>query len=248
MQELILRPKSDSPLKVLCMGAHSDDIEIGCGGTILTLLEKYPAASVHWIVFSSDQQRANEARDSAEMFLKPAQSRHVLIKNFRDSFFPYVGDVIKESFEQIKCECSPDIIFTHYRNDLHQDHRLISELTWNTFRNHMILEYEVPKYDGDLGNPNCFVHLEERICEEKIRLVLNHFRSQNPKPWFDYETFISLLRLRGMQCNAASKYAEAFYSRKMTLQFGSEGCWPSGLERGSRVARHLGRNEDPRDR
>lgn len=218
MQELIPRKNPDSLLKVLCLGAHSDDIEIGCGGTILTLLEKCPAVSVSWIVFSSDEQRAEEARSSAEMFLKSAQSKHVLIKNFRDSFFPYVGGVIKECFEQVKQECSPDIIFTHYRDDLHQDHRLISELTWNTFRNHMVLEYEVPKYDGDLGNPNCFVHLEERICEQKIRFFLDRFNSQNSKLWCNHETFISLLRLRGMECNAA--YAEAFYCRKVMLEFG----------------------------
>jgi len=231
MQELILRNKPDSSLKVLCLGAHSDDIEIGCGGTILTLLEKCPAVSVHWIVFSSDEQRADEARNSAEMFLKSAQSTHVLIKNFRDSFFPYTGGVIKEYFEQIKQEFSPDIIFTHYRNDLHQDHRLISELTWNTFRNHMVLEYEVPKYDGDLGNPNCFVHLEERICKEKIRFILNHFKSQHTRLWFDHQTFISLLRLRGMECNAPSKYAEAFYCRKVVLEFGAEACLLPGVSR-----------------
>ena len=213
-----LRPTDAFPT-ILCLGAHSDDIEIGCGGTVLSLLEKYPHAIFYWIVFSSDEERAHEARNSAAMFLKAAQSTHIIIKHFRDSFFPYCGGAIKEYFEQLKQECSSDIIFTHYRDDLHQDHRLISELTWNTFRNHLILEYEVPKYDGDLGVPNCFVPLEESICRRKIQYILDGFKSQNGRPWFDQETFSCLLRLRGMECNAPSKYAEAFYCRKMLLQF-----------------------------
>jgi LmbE family N-acetylglucosaminyl deacetylase len=208
---------ADAPCRILCLGAHSDDIEIGCGGTLLTLIERYPQAEFHWIVFSADQRRACEARASASSFLTQAQAKHIVIKDFRESFFPYVGAAIKEYFEQLKRECSPDLIFTHYRNDLHQDHQLISQLTWNTFRNHLILEYEIPKYDGDLGSPNFFVPLDEKIHRKKIEHILDHFHSQTHRSWFDRETFSSLLRLRGMECHAPSKRAEAFYCRKLVL-------------------------------
>src|SRR5437867_4440336 len=159
MLSLCLRKQTDAPIRILCLGAHCDDIEIGCGGTILTLLETYRKAAVDWVVFSSDQQRASEARESANLFLKQAESKNVVIKTFTNSFFPYIGAEIKRYFEELKREIAPDLVFTHYRNDLHQDHRLISELAWNSFRDHMILEYEIPKYDGDMGSPNSFVHL-----------------------------------------------------------------------------------------
>lgn len=209
--------QKDARLNVVCLGAHCDDIEIGCGGTILKLIEQYKRLSVHWIVFSSDEVRAEEARQSAEMFLRPVESRSIAIKKFPNSFFPYVGTDIKTDFERLKQEVSPDVIFTHYRNDLHQDHRTISELTWNTFRNHLILEYEIPKYDGDIGSPNSFVHLDEIIVRKKIFFIMESFRSQRGKHWFDEETFSSMLRLRGMESASPVKYAEAFYSRKVVL-------------------------------
>lgn len=217
MLKLDLCKRSDSSYRILCLGAHCDDIEIGCGGTILRLLEKYKDTIFYWVVFSSDQQREREARQSANTFLKGAKSKNIVIKNFRESFFPFIGLEIKEYFEQLKHEFSPDLIFAHYRNDLHQDHRLISELTWNTFRNHLILEYEIPKYDGDLGSPSLFVHLDESICRRKIEYILNSFKSQEQRRWFGEETFLAILRLRGMESNAPSKYAEAFYCRKMVL-------------------------------
>src|ERR1700694_5217070 len=164
MLPLNLPEDPTSPLKILCLGAHSDDIEIGCGGTILQLLSLYPNLDVVWVVFSSGSDRKREARTSADLFLKQARRQNVIIKNFRDGFFPYEGMKIKEFFEAIKKNVDPDIIFTHYRNDRHQDHRTISDLTWNTWRRHLILEYEVPKYDGDLGSPNCFVPLTKQIC------------------------------------------------------------------------------------
>ena len=208
-----------APCRILCLGAHSDDIEIGCGGTVLTLLDAYPHAEFYWVVFSADQQRACEARNSANSFLRRAQVKQIVVKDFRESFFPYVGMAIKEYFGQLQRDCSPDLIFTHYRNDLHQDHRLISEMTWTTFRNHLILEYEIPKYDGDLGVPNFFVPLSESLYRKKLQYILDSFRSQHNKAWFEQETFLALLRLRGMECNAPSKYAEAFYSRKAVLAF-----------------------------
>jgi LmbE family N-acetylglucosaminyl deacetylase len=208
---------SNSPCKILCLGSHCDDIEIGCGGTILQMAEQLPQAEVYWIVFSSDPVRAREATDSAHCFLERAKAKTILIKDFQTSFFPFTGAAIKEDFEQLKQDFSPDVIFTHYRHDLHQDHQLISQLTWNTFRNHLILEYEIPKYDGDLGSPNVFTHLDEELCRKKLTYLLTNFKSQRHKHWFEDETFWALLRLRGMESNAPSKYAEAFYCRKSVL-------------------------------
>jgi len=213
--ELLLRKPDSSPLRLLCLGAHSDDIEIGCGGSILALLEHNTDVDVRWRVFSANEERSREASNSAAAFLSKARQKQVAIKSHRDGFFPFVGAAIKEEFEVLKVEFQPDLIFTHFRDDRHQDHRLISDLTWNTFRDHLILEYEIPKYDGDLGHPNFFVPLSESICEQKIRIVLESFRSQRQKPWFDEETFRALLRLRGVEAN--SRTAEAFYCRKAIL-------------------------------
>lgn len=205
---------SNRALHVLCLGAHSDDIEIGCGGAILKLIEKYPNLSVCWIVFSANQERAVEATASARAFLKPVQDKRIVVQDFKDGFFPYMGAQIKAYFETLKREVSPDLIFTHYRHDLHQDHRLLCELTWNTFRDHLILEYEIPKYDGDLGVPNFFVHLDQTTCRRKTGLILEHFKTQLNQHWFTEETFLALLRLRGVESNAPGNYAEAFYCRK----------------------------------
>jgi LmbE family N-acetylglucosaminyl deacetylase len=217
MLSLDLQKQEDSRLRILCLGAHCDDIEIGCGGTILKLLERKTRASVDWIVFSSDEERAAEARHSAQAFLARAESQNVVIKRFRNSFFPYVASDIKAYFEELKRETSPDVVFTHYRNDLHQDHRVISELTWNSFRNHLVMEYEIPKYDGDFGSPNCFVQLDARLAQKKITAIMESFGSQRTKQWFDQETFLSVLRLRGMESNSPGKYAEGFYCRKLVV-------------------------------
>jgi LmbE family N-acetylglucosaminyl deacetylase len=215
MLTLSLRHARPAVSHVLCLGAHADDVEIGCGGTILTLLEAEPPLTVTWVVFSADGVRATEARQSAERFLAAAAKREIAIHSFRDGFFPHTGTQLKEEFEELKTRVSPDLVFTHYRHDLHQDHRLIAELTWNTFRDHLILEYEVPKYDGDLGTPNVFVPLEDSICHRKIDTILTSFESQRGKTWFSEELLRSLLRIRGMECNALSTYAEAFYGRKI---------------------------------
>ena len=217
MLKLKFNEKSDAVYRVLCLGSHCDDIEIGCGGTILNLIERYTNIEIFWIVFSSNALREQEAYESANSFLKNAKQKTIVIKKFRDGFFPFMGGEIKEYFEQFRQDFYPDIIFTHYRNDLHQDHRLICDLTWNTFRNHFILEYEIPKYDGDLGIPNFFVHLDEEICQNKIKYILDGFQSQKGKQWFTEETFLSLLRIRGIESNATSKYAEAFYCRKVVF-------------------------------
>ncbi len=206
--------------KVLCLGAHSDDIEIGCGGTVLQLLSVRPNLEVWWVVFSAGREREREARASAALFLKQAKRKKVIVKKFRDGFFPYQGTGIKEFFEKLKGEIDPDLVFTHYRHDRHQDHRTISDLTWNTFRKHLVLEYEIPKYDGDLGSPNLFVPLNRRICKRKIQHICDVFQTQSNKAWLTEDTFQAMLRLRGVECAAPDKYAEAFYCRK--LVFGTE--------------------------
>jgi LmbE family N-acetylglucosaminyl deacetylase len=217
MFPLILAPKPGQPIQILCLGAHADDIEIGCGGTVLKWLAAYPDLEVYWVVFSANAERSCEAQRSVSLFLKTATQKTVLIRNFRDGFFPYSGTEIKEYFEELKQEIVPDLIFTHYREDRHQDHRIISDLTWNTYRNHLILEYEIPKYDGDLGLPNCYVSLDGSICREKIQFLRSAFSSQKEKPWFDEEVFLGLMRLRGVEAGGLSQYAEAFYTRKIVL-------------------------------
>jgi LmbE family N-acetylglucosaminyl deacetylase len=202
---------------LLCLGAHADDIEIGCAGTVLTLLSDGAPLSVTWVVFCAEGVRADEARRSAESLLSGAAKRQIEIMEFRDGFLPYTGPQIKEAFEELKTTVEPDIVFTHQRHDLHQDHRLISDLTWNTFRDHLILEYEIPKYDGDLGAPNMFVPLDESVCRRKIDTIVTSFVSQAGKRWFSEELFRALLRVRGMECNAPSTYAEAFYCRKLAI-------------------------------
>jgi LmbE family N-acetylglucosaminyl deacetylase len=202
---------------VLLLGAHSDDIEIGCGGTILRLTQEYPDLSFCWVVFGASGQRVDEARASAEEFLAPVKEKRIYVEGFRDSFFPYQGADIKEYFENLKREISPTIIFTHYRNDLHQDHRQICELTWNSFRNHLILEYEIPKYDGDLGSPNFFVHLDKEQGLQKTAAIMRHFRTQENKDWFTEDTFLALMRIRGNESKAPNGYAEGFYGRKIAI-------------------------------
>ena len=211
--------KHERPLKILCIGAHSDDIEIGCGGTVLRLLSEYQNVEVHWLVLGSSGQRDGEALCGANKFLAGTRSNEIIIKNFRDGFFPYIGAEIKEFFEDLKKIVSPDIIFTHHRNDLHQDHRLVCELTWNTFRDHLILEYEVMKYDGDIGNPNFFVHLDENTSRIKVKWILETFKSQAHHQWFSGDSFLALLRLRGIESCAPGNYAEGFYCRKVVMGF-----------------------------
>jgi LmbE family N-acetylglucosaminyl deacetylase len=204
-------------VRILCLGAHSDDIEIGCGGTILRLLSEYDGAEVYWVVIGSSGERDAEALASAERFLAKAKAKEIIVKNFRNSFFPYVGEEIKEFLEKLKAQISPDVTFTHYRNDLHQDHRVISDLTWNTYRNHLILEYEIIKYDGDIGNPNFFVPLDEAICQQKVALLMDCFKTQRDKDWFTPDAFLALMRLRGVESKAPTRYAEGFYCRKVVL-------------------------------
>lgn len=200
---------------ILCVGAHADDIEIGAGGTILRLLQERPSVVVHWIVLSAKGAREAEARQSATLFLADAGAQRVTIRDFRDGFFPYQGEAIKEAFEALKGEVDPDLILTHSSQDAHQDHRLVNELTWNTFRRHTILEFEIPKYDGDLGRPNLYVPLTEEICRQKVDHLMAAFSTQRSKQWFSEETFQAMLRVRGIECG--SRYAEAFFASKLVI-------------------------------
>jgi LmbE family N-acetylglucosaminyl deacetylase len=224
MLSLNLPRDAAAPLKLLFLGAHCDDIEIGCGGTILKLLAAHRNANVAWVVFSSSAEREREARASASLFLEQTSGqKEVFVRQFRDGFFPYHGAQIKESFEELKKAIDPDLIFTHYRNDRHQDHRTISDLTWNTWRRHLILEYEIPKYDGDLGTPNLFVPLEKDVCQRKAKYICAQFQSEGNKAWMTEDTFLAILRLRGVESAAPEKYAEAFYCRKLLLGTGTPG-------------------------
>ena len=203
-----------STKKILCLGAHADDIEIGCGGTILRLLEEHHNLEVYWVVLSSNEKRKKEALKGAELFLRGARKKTVRVEKFRDGFFPYIGGEIKDYFESLKKSFSPDLVFTHYRDDRHQDHRVVSDLAWNTFRQELILEYEIPKYDGDLGQPNLFTHLNDAVCRKKVQFILDVYKTQTPKHWLTEDTLRALLRLRGVE-SCAGRYAEAFYCRKM---------------------------------
>lgn len=209
-----LRFPDDSPLKILCLGAHSDDIEIGCGGTLLRLLATSRIDEVKWVVFSGNEVRRTEALYSAGVFMHGTKHQ-IEILDFPDARFESKKDDIKSCFETLK-SFEPNLIFTHYEHDKHQDHRLLSELTWNTFRDHLILEYEVPKYDGDLGQPACFVELDTEIADRKISIILESFQSQAEKHWFDSETFRALMRIRGLE-SAGLRYSEAFHVRKWKL-------------------------------
>lgn len=202
---------------LLALGAHADDIEIGAGGTVLRLAAEGRLASVTWVVFSGTPERAAEARASAALFLAGVEQRRVEVAGFTDGFLPWAGDQVKRLFERLKGEVRPDLVLTHRRADAHQDHRLLAELTWNTWRDHLVLEYEIPKYDGDLGQPNVFVTLDRSRCERKIELLLEHFSSQRDRRWFTEDTFWSILRLRGLESNSPSTYAEAFHARKLVL-------------------------------
>lgn len=203
--------------KILFLGAHSDDIEIGCGGTILKFIKDVPKAQYRWIIFSGDKIRAAETLKSASVFLAEAKSKQIDVYNFKESYFPFIGAQIKDSFEKLRKDFNPDIIFTHYTKDAHQDHKLISKLTWNTFRDHFICEYEIPKYDGDLHNPNLYVCLDQMTVNKKISILCNSFKTQKEKQWFSEETFKSIMRLRGIESNSYSTYSEAFYCPKICL-------------------------------
>lgn len=209
--------ESGAPAHVLCLGAHSDDIEIGCGATILRTVAEHPDTRFTWVVFSASEDREREARASAAAFTAGAKQIDVRVERFRESYFPWQGDRIKDCLAAIAREVEPDLVLTHAGGDRHQDHRMLSELSWNHFRDHRILEYEIPKWDGDLGCPNAFVAIPAALAARKIELLMEHFGSQRARSWFSEETFRAMLRIRGVECNAPDGAAEAFYARKLLL-------------------------------
>lgn len=218
MLDMIPNKSENECLKILCLGAHCDDIEIGCGGTLLSLLDRNPNVELHWQVFTSSQERKKEAEEGARLFCQKAQSLSVHILDFPDGYLPYEGANMKREMEGVKASFSPDLIFTHYHKDAHQDHRKISELTWNTFRNHLIFEYEIPKWDGDMGQPNTFIELSQDIAQKKIDFLQQVYNTQKQKRWFTNDLFHSIMRIRGMECNSESQLAEAFYTRKLSIK------------------------------
>ena len=204
-------------LSVLCVGAHSDDIEIGAGATILSWLEQGVRLDVHWCVLSGAGEREQEAKAAATDFLAAAANPQIEVMTFRDGFFPEQGEQIKDWFDALKHRVNPDVILTHRGDDAHQDHRQVARLAWNTFRDHLILEYEIPKWDGDMARPNLYIPVSAAVMRRKIELLMTHFGSQRSKQWFDAEIFLGLARLRGMECRAQERYAEAFVARKLSL-------------------------------
>jgi LmbE family N-acetylglucosaminyl deacetylase len=208
---------SGAPSRVLCLGAHSDDIEIGCGATVLRLLDECPEIHFTWMIFSASPERELEARASAAAFLAGAKSADVRVERFRESHFPWEGSRIKDRLAGLAREIDPELVLTHWRGDNHQDHRTVAELTWNHFRDHFMLEYEIPKWDGDLGRPNAYVAAPAALVDRKVELLMEHFASQRGRPWFREDTFRALLRIRGLECNAPDGFAEAFYAHKILL-------------------------------
>lgn len=210
-------PAAGSRLSVLCLGAHSDDIEIGAGATLLQWVSAGAKLDVLWCVLSASGEREDEARRSAAAFLSGAANARIDVMQFKDGFFPAESEKIKSWFEALKHRSQPDLILTHCRDDAHQDHREVCRHTWSTFRDHLVLEYEIPKWDGDLGRPNLYVPVGAEVLERKIDLLISHFGSQRSKDWFDRDTFRALARLRGMECRAPERYAEAFFAHKLIL-------------------------------
>lgn len=217
LQLLLGKPSARNPLEILCLGAHCDDIEIGCGGALLALLKTYPGSSVTWAIFSGTPERVREARASARRFLRQARESRVVFRGHRDGYFPGEFSALKDEFEALKGLPRPDLVFTHHRADLHQDHRLVGELTWNTFRSHLVLEYEIPKYEGGLVTPSAYVALDEAQVERKISALLGSYRSQRDKHWFTAETFRGLMRIRGIESGSGTGWAEGFHASKLLL-------------------------------
>jgi len=214
---LRLSVPADRPLRLLCLGAHADDLEIGCGATVMTLAEHYPGLECTWVVLSATAERAAEARAGSAAILAGAGASTVIIEEFRDAHFPAEWPAIKARFEGLKTAPAPDLIFTHHRGDRHQDHQVVANLTWNTWRDHLILEYEVPKYEGDLHTPGLYVPIERALVARKVEILRSSYASQQGRSWFDEETFRGLMRIRGVECASPTGYAEGFHAPKLVL-------------------------------
>lgn len=214
MLKLEFGRRSPEGLRLLCLGAHSDDLEIGCAGALLQWIRRRETVEVTWVVFCAGGVRAAEARASAKALLRGAKRVDIVLADFPDAYLPADYRRVKEFFAELQVRAEPDVILTHRLDDRHQDHRLVSELTWQTWRDHLVLEYEIPKYEGDLGEPNLYVPLESNVANQKVRHLLKHFGTQRSKAWFAPETFLGLMHIRGVECRAPTGMAEAFYLRK----------------------------------
>ena len=215
MLGLTLATSSNSALEILCIGAHCDDIEIGCGGTVIVLQQRYPRCKLHLLVLTSTASRRQEAEAAAKALIKVSARGEMRICEFQDGLLPAHLSEVKAEFERMKKAIAPGLVLTHHGLDRHQDHRLVSDITWQTFRDHMIWEYEIPKFDGDLVTPNMYVPLSSALAQRKINLIMRAFSSQHAKPWFKAENLEAMMRLRGLESRAASGYAEGFHCRKL---------------------------------
>lgn len=224
--------RANQRLDVLCVGAHCDDIEIGCGGTLLALQQHHPRVRVHWLVLTSDARRRAEAMRSIDAYLQPAARGEVRVHDLPDGRLPACFDTVKEHFEDLRAAVSPHLVFTHHGGDRHQDHALLNEVTWQTFRDHMIWEYEIPKYDGDLSTPNVYVPLPSGLAKRKTKIIMGAFPSQRGKTWFRSENLLALMRLRGLECRSESGFAEAFHCRKLVFAPGAPGTGTRRLKKG----------------
>lgn len=204
------------PRRILCLGAHCDDIEIGCGASIRRMALRYPHAEFKICVLTGDDTRENETRTALARVLEVSENYSVDVQRFKNGHFPYCAANVKAHIETYKA-FQPDVIFTHFRHDHHQDHRTVSELTANTFRNHLVLEYEILKYDSDLANPNVFIPLTAQDVKDKIEILMESFKSQLDKQWFTPDVFESMARIRGVQCASPTGYAEAFFGNKLQI-------------------------------
>jgi LmbE family N-acetylglucosaminyl deacetylase len=202
---------------ILCLGAHCDDIEIGCGATLVRWAREYPGARFVWVVFSSDEARSAETRAAAPRLLGADTHIELRFHEFRDTYVPAQAGQVKDAFNELKASVQPDLVLTHHLDDRHQDHRLVAELTWNAFRRHLVLEYEIPKYEGDLGQPNLFVPVAAEDLQRKVDVLIECYASQRSRDWFTADTFRALARLRGIECAAPAGFAEAFHGRKLSL-------------------------------
>jgi LmbE family N-acetylglucosaminyl deacetylase len=214
---LVVGGDAFAPSRVLCIGAHSDDIEIGAGGTLLKLLGARPATAVDWVVLAAHGERAEEARASAARFVKDDAGSTIAIESFRERYFPQEATALKEYFDELGRRTQPEVVICPTRGDAHQDHRTVAELAAATFRDQLILEYEIPKFDGDLGRPNVYVQLEPDHVDAKIDILMHQFPTQLARDWFTEETFRGLMRLRGIEARSPGGYAEAFHCRKLVL-------------------------------
>lgn len=208
---------TDRGPRILVVGAHADDAEIGAGGTIGRLVSERPDAAFTWVVLAAaDPLRAAEARASADRLLAGAANRSVDVRDLRDGFLPFLGVAPKEAMMD-HTSSDPDLILAPRRDDAHQDHRLVSELVQQVFRRGTILEYEVPKWDGDLGPANLYVRLSAAEAAAKVTHLLASFPSQTDRGWFSGDTFRAILRLRGIECRAPDGNAEAFNCGKLIV-------------------------------